>query len=269
MKFYLYIQDSQVRLIPAEKIPVKRAVGGKTFEGISDSGTYNTLKREYESSLQKAKQESILCADQATAEAEIYFKYFASGKAHDGLKEGEIYGPLNIRYFIKNRCIGCGTLEDKDCKSLPDPCAYKAELVAIISEPERKIIIPAGTIKEGDVLTFKGDFINPDHTIRMVKQEEEKDRDLIKLIDEKHEQLEREDRARRVTNSSQLQVMAGPNFKKEEEQEQYLWSKIKELESINESLSESYAKAQIRIGELMDMNNLLKQELKEKTGAPF
>jgi hypothetical protein len=122
MSYYLYIQSGEVRLIPEEKMPVKPEFKGDYF-------LHYGPQKQYEESLEIAKRDSILCADQEKAK-QMVFKLVCERSEpwpHQliELKEGEIYGPFEGNYKIENGYLSCSNKNQCHCN----------EQVAILSDP--------------------------------------------------------------------------------------------------------------------------------------
>lgn len=143
--FYLCVLEGQIRLIPGDKMPVKPDKYSYNFEA------YNLVYREYESSIQTAIKESVLCADQEKAVKRIAHGQtileLEKAKAHY-CKEGEVYGPFEAEYKTEWRQY-CQQMNGSGCreKCKPIPASHGAmdckfkdkphEVVAILSDPLR------------------------------------------------------------------------------------------------------------------------------------
>jgi hypothetical protein len=120
MKFYLYIQSGEVRLIPGEKMPVKPDFKGDYF-------LHYGPQKQYEESLEIAKRDSILCADQDRAKM-MCFEF----KQSSIITEGEIYGPFEGEYKFKIECLNL------NCSGQCGECNAMKK-VAILSDPSPKL----------------------------------------------------------------------------------------------------------------------------------
>jgi hypothetical protein len=152
-QFYLHSSPSGIKLIEGDKMQVRQERPGNLCrvtcgQWLCQCHLYADQCQEYESAIQRAKEQAVTVADQEKAKdqiAKLRIEHGSDGKAWDSLygKEGTIYGPFSLRYEIQtlHYCKQCGAY--KSIKRIPCQNAYcgkTSENVAILYDdtPEKE-----------------------------------------------------------------------------------------------------------------------------------
>lgn len=86
-------------LIYVNEVPEQPTVGGKTYEGIADPGTYNAMKSDYERALASAKDSAILVSNHNEAFFILQDHYMPRGSKEFKLVPG-IYPIPDLQWEV-------------------------------------------------------------------------------------------------------------------------------------------------------------------------